>query len=97
MPLGRAAMRGAERLARPRSSRRAALVAEQSERLPHRRAGVRRPAARRPPASASRVASAKLNMCGPTITGAPAASASIRFWPPSGANEPPITATSHAA
>src|SRR2546423_728935 len=45
-----------------------------------------------PACRARRVASAKLYMCGPTITGAPAASASIRFWPPSGAKEPPITA-----
>ena len=42
-------------------------------------------------------ASAKLNMCGPAITGTPAAQASIRFCPPSGSKLPPITATSASA
>ena len=65
--------------------------------LAHARAAASAACTAAPASSASCVASAKLNMCGPTITGAPAASASIRFWPPSGANEPPMTATSHAA
>ena len=50
-----------------------------------------------PAATATRVASAKLNMCGPTTTGVPTASASIRFCPPRGRKLPPINATSAQA
>ena len=50
-----------------------------------------------PAPTASRVACAKLNVCGPIATGVPTAQASIRFWPPSGSRLPPMKATSAAA
>ena len=96
-PVGRAAVRGVERRAPPRPSppARPGRRAAPTPRRPARRHPRRRIAA--PAASASAVASAKLNMCGPTSVGRPAAIGSIRFWPPSGSRLPPTKATSAAA
>ena len=47
--------------------------------------------------SANCVAWAKLNMCGPTMTGVPTAQASSKFCPPNSRKLPPISATSHDA
>ena len=61
------------------------------------RIGIGDAHARRPPRPRWRVASAKLNVCGPTSVGVPTAIGSIRFCPPSGSRLPPTNATSAAA
>ena len=50
-----------------------------------------------PASTASRVASAKLKLCGPMMPGRPTAQASIRFCAPNGSKLPPMIAMSHAA
>ena len=85
--------------ARPASPMRARAGASFSslQRIRHQARRHRSPAAPRPASIASRVASSKLKVCGPTSTGRPTLAASIRFCPPSGSRLPPTKATSHAA
>jgi hypothetical protein len=73
-------MRGAQTQAGPRPSLRGDTVRDQSMRDANRMRGVGTCSAA-PAASARLLASAKLCIEGPKITGVPAAHASIRFWP----------------
>ena len=96
--VGGAAMRGVEgERARRASLARRGGSSQQRARRPRAARRHRRRAPRRRAATACSAASAKLNVCGPTSVGVPAAIASIRFWPPSGSRLPPTNATSAAA
>ena len=95
MPGGRAAVLATKLLPRRRHGGAPRRIGKQRDGFAHGRARVGACTAARA-SRARRVASAKLYMLGPRTTGTPAASASIRFWPPSGMKLPPMIATSAA-
>ena len=95
--LGRALMFAHEGNARLPHAQTARGIAEQFARLSNPSRTGRQPRSLLRHATANRVASAKLKLCGPISTGRPTAQASRRFCPPRGSRLPPTNAMSLAA